>query len=250
MVPPSRIDSASAEAVPVFQTTQWSMVRSAGDLTSPGVQAALARLCQTYWLPIYAFIRKRGHSPEQAEDLVQDFFGGFLEKNYVAKAVRDRGRFRSFLMSSVENFLHNVHDRNQAKKRGGGVPLLSLNVQDAEACYLAEPTDETDPAKAFEQRWASTVLHTVLQRLRNEFVEAGRSELFEALHAHLWGDDQCVPYPELAQRFSLTVANVKTSAYRLRRRYQELLREEIAQTISQPGEIDEEIRYLMMVVSR
>ena len=112
-------------------------------------------------------------------------------------------------------------------------------------CY-----DETDPAKAFEQRWASTVLHTVLQRLRNEFVESGRSELFEALHAHLWGDDESVPYPHLAKDFNLSVANVKTTAHRLRRRYQQLLREEIAQTISQPGEIDEEIRYLMMVVSR
>jgi RNA polymerase sigma-70 factor (ECF subfamily) len=250
MVPPSRIESASAEPIHVFQTTQWSVVQSAGEVTSPEAQAALARLCQAYWLPIYAFIRKRGHSPEQAEDLVQDFFGGFLEKNYVAKAVRERGRFRSFLMSSVENFLHNVHARNQAQKRGGGIPLLSLNVQDAEACYLAEPTDETDPAKAFEQRWASTVLHTVLQRLRQEFVESGRSELFEALHAHLWGDDECVPYPQLATDFNLSVANVKTTAHRLRRRYQQLLREEIAQTISQPGEIDEEIRYLMMVVSR
>src|SRR5262245_3747609 len=140
MVPLEHTPSASAEAVPVFQTTQWSVVRSAGDVTSPDAQAALTRLCQTYWLPIYAFIRKRGHSPEQAEDLVQDFFGGFLEKNYVAKAVRERGRFRSFLMSSVENFLHNVHARNQAKKRGGGIPLVSLDSQNAEACYLAEPT--------------------------------------------------------------------------------------------------------------
>lgn len=250
MVPPGHTQSASAEIVHVFQTTQWSVVRSAGDVTSPDAQAALTRLCQAYWLPIYAFIRKRGHSPEQAEDLVQDFFGGFLEKNYVAKAARERGRFRSFLMSSVENFLHNVHARNQARKRGGGIPLLSLNGQDAESCYLAEPTDESDPAKAFEQRWASTVLQTVLQRLRNEFDESGRGELFEALHAHLWGDDECVPYPQLAERFGLTIANVKTTAYRLRQRYRELLREEIAHTISQPGEIDEEIRYLMKVVSR
>jgi len=248
---PSRCtDSASAEAMNVFQTTQWSVVQSAGDLTSPDAQAALTSLCQAYWLPIYAFIRKRGHSPEQAEDLVQDFFGGFLEKNYVAKAVRERGRFRSFLRSSVENFLHNVHDRNQAQKRGGGIRLLSLNGQSAEACYLAVPTDETDPAKAFEQRWASTVLQKVWQRLRDEFVESGRSELFEGLQAHLLSDPHSIPYPQLAQQLTLTIANIKTTAYRLRRRYQELLRAEIAQTISHPGEIDEEIRYLMKVVSR
>jgi RNA polymerase sigma factor (sigma-70 family) len=245
-----RNSQPSAAAVHVFQTTHWSVVLSAGDPTSPDAHAALTRLCQTYWLPIYAFIRKRGHSPEQAEDLAQDFFSNFLEKNYVAKATRDRGRFRSFLMTSVANFLHNVHERRQAKKRGGGVAVLTLNSQDAETCYLSEPTDETDPAKAFEQRWASTVLQTVLQQLRNEFTGAGRGELFEALHAHLWGDTQSVPYPEVAGQFGLTIANVKTTAHRLRRRYRELLREEIAQTVSQPGEIDEEIRHLMKVVSQ
>ena len=250
MTLPRHSQTASAEGVHMFQTTQWSVVQSAGDMTSPDAQAALTCLCQAYWLPIYTFIRKRGHSPEQAEDLVQDFFGNFLEKNYVAKAVRDRGRFRSFLMTSVENFLHNVHAQNQAQKRGGGIPLLSLHSQNAEACYLSEPTDEADPAKAFEQRWASTVLQTVVQRLRNEFVASGRSGLFEALHAHLWGEAHSIPYPQVAQQFGLTIANVKTTAYRLRLRYRQLLREEIAQTVSQPGEIDEEIRYLMKVVSQ
>jgi len=226
------------------------VVLSAGDLASPEAHAALTRLCQTYWLPIYTFIRKRGHSPEQAEDLTQEFFGNFLEKNYVTKAVRDRGRFRSFLMTSVENFLHNAHDRSQTRKRGRGNPLLSLDDQNAESCYLSEPADETDPAKAFESRWASTVLQTVLHRLRNEFLEDGRSHLFEALSAHLWGEPEPLPYPQIAERFGLTVANVKTTAYRLRQRYRELLREEIAQTVSQPGEIDEEIRHLMRVVSQ
>jgi RNA polymerase sigma factor (sigma-70 family) len=237
-------------AGPGFQTTHWSVVLAAGDATSPDVHAALAHLCQTYWLPIYAFVRKRGHSPEQAEDLVQDFFGNFLAKNHVAKAARERGRFRSFLMTSVENFLHNVHARSQAIKRGGGLQILSLDIPNPEDQYLSEPTDETNPAKAFEQRWASTVLNTVLQRLRNEFVESGRSELYDALNAHLWGDVECIPYPRVASEFKLTIANVKTTAYRLRQRYRELLREEIAQTVSQPGEVDDEIRYLMKIVSQ
>ena len=250
MTAPERDRTPAPGGGAVFQTTHWSVVLSAGDLASPDAHAALARLCQTYWLPIYAFIRKRGHSPQQAEDLTQDFFGNFLEKNYVAKAVRDRGRFRSFLMTSVENFLHNTHDRNQARKRGPASALLSLDNQNAEVHYLAEPTDEADPAKVFEQRWASTVLQTVLQRLRNEFLESGRSELFEKLCAHLWGEAESIPYPQVAQQFGFTVANVKTTAYRLRQRYRELLREEIAQTVAQPGEIDEEIRYLIRVVSQ
>lgn len=250
MTSPSRGQPTSIEAVPVFQTTHWSVVLSAGNVTSPEAHAALTRLCQTYWLPIYAFVRKRGHSPEQAEDLVQEFFSNFLEKNYVAKAARDRGRFRSFLMTSVENFLHNVHARNQTKKRGGGVPLLPLDNQDAESSYLSETTDESDPAKAFEQRWASTVLQTVLQRLRDEFTKRGQGDLFEALSAHLWGESGSIPYAQVAEQFKLTIANIKITAYRLRQRYRELLREEIAQTVSQPGEIDEEIRHLMKVVSQ
>ena len=136
-----------------------------------------------------------------------------------------------------------------AKKRGGGRQIVSLDEQDAEARYLCEPTTETDPAKAFEQRWAATLLQTVLSRLQAEFGDAGRAELFDALQAHLWGDTDSTPYPELAERFGLTLANVKTTAHRLRQRYRELLREEIAHTVSLPSQIDDEIRHLMKVVS-
>jgi RNA polymerase sigma-70 factor (ECF subfamily) len=233
-----------------FRTTHWSVVLAAGDQDSAQGREALARLCQTYWTPVYAFVRKRGHSPDQAKDLTQDFFGNFLETNSVARAVRERGRFRSFLMTSVENFLRNAHERDQAQKRGGGRPLVSLDDLDAEGCYLAESADELDPARAFELRWALTVLQRVMQRLREENLEGGRGDLFDALQAHLWGDADSVPYPQIAQRFELTVANVKTTAHRLRQRYRGLLREEIAQTVAQPGEIDEEIRYLMRIVSQ
>src|SRR5262245_6290384 len=233
-----------------FRTTHWSVVLAAGDPDSAQGREALARLCQTYWLPVYAFVRKRGHSPDQAKDLTQDFFGNFLERNSVARAMRERGRFRSFLMTSVENFLRNTHERGQAEKRGGGRPLVSLDDHDTEACYLAEATVGTDPAQDFELRWALTVLDWVIQRLRGEYLEIGRGDLFEALQAHLWGDADLIPYPQLAERFGITVGNVKIMAHRLRERYRELLREEIAQTVAQPGDIDEELRYLMRIVSR
>src|SRR5262245_52698478 len=156
-------DRESEGAAPrIFATTHWSVVLAAGDRSSPETEAALGRLCQSYWFPIYAFVRKRGYSPEQAQDLVQEFFAEFLGKNYLAKAARERGRFRCFLMTSMENFLHNQIDRARAQKRGGGRALISLDRQDAEARYRLEPRTETDPARTFEQRWAATLLNTVL----------------------------------------------------------------------------------------
>jgi RNA polymerase sigma factor (sigma-70 family) len=233
-----------------FCTTHWSVVLAAGDQTSPEGHAALCRLCETYWAPVYAFIRKRGHSPELAQDLTQEFFATLLEKNYLARALRERGKFRSFVMTSVQNFLHNNHDRNQAQKRGGGRVILSLKDDVAESGYQSQVTDESDPAKAFEQRWASTLLQNVFQRLREEHVESSRSGLFQELQAHLWCDPDSTPYGTLATRFGLTVGNVKVISHRLRGRCREILRHEIAQTVSQPGEIDEELRYLMRVVSQ
>jgi len=233
-----------------FNTTHGSVVLAAGDQMSPRSQEALGRLCLAYWFPIYAFVRKRGYSPEQAQDLTQGFFASFLEKHHVAKASPDRGRFRCFLMTSVENFLRNEHDRGNAQKRGGGHKLISLDEQDAEQRYLCVPATETDPAKTFEQRWAATLLNQVLTRLQQEFESTGRHELFESLQAHLWGDSDPMPFPQLAERFGLTLANVKVTAYRLRLRYRELLREEIAHTVALPSQIDEEIRHLMTVVSQ
>ena len=232
-----------------FHTTHWSAVLAAGEVGTDQAEAALSRLCQTYWFPVYAFIRKKGHSPEQAQDFTQEFFAGFLEKNYVAKAARDRGRFRVFLMTSVENFLHNQHDREQAQKRGGGQKLLSLDYQDAEERFRVEPVDETDPVRIFEQQWAATLLETVLNRLRDEFNAEGRAGLFEDLQAHLWGDAASIPYSQLAEKCGLTASNIKTISHRFRQRYKELLREEIAQTVTKPGEVDDEIRHLMRIVS-
>lgn len=238
------------EASRQFHTTHWSVVIAAGEEGSEQAAIALSRLCQIYWFPVYAFIRKRGHSPEQAQDFTQEFFAVFLEKNYVAKATRDRGRFRVFLMSSIENFLHNQHDRAQAQKRGGGHKLLSLDYDDAEERYQIEPIEDCDPAKIFEQQWAAMLLETVLNRLRDEFSAEGRVGLFEDLQAHLWGDAESIPYAQLAEKCGLKENSVKTIAHRLRQRYRELLREEIAQTVAMPGEVDDEIRHLMRIVSQ
>jgi RNA polymerase sigma factor (sigma-70 family) len=233
-----------------FRTTHWSVVLAAGEQRTAQGQKALARLCQIYWLPVYAFVRKRGYPPDQSKDLTQDFFEKFLEKNSVARAVRERGRFRSFLMTAVENFLHKAHERSQAQKRGGGQPHVSLQALEPEQAYRVELAGgASDPIREFEVRWALTVLDRVAQRLREEFHETGRQDLFDALEAHLWGDVDSVPYAELAGRFGISEANIKTTALRCRRRYQLLLRDEIAQTVSQPGEIDEEIRYLMRLFS-
>jgi RNA polymerase sigma-70 factor (ECF subfamily) len=234
----------------VFNTTHWSVVLAAGEEGSEQASAALSRLCQTYWFPVYAFIRKRGHSPDQSQDFTQEFFAVFLEKNYVARAARDRGRFRAFLMSSVENFLHNQHSRAQAQKRGGGQKLLSLDYDEAEERYRIEPVEQSDPATIFEQQWAATLLQAVLNRLRDEFGAEGRVGLFEDLQAHLWGDAESIPYSRLAQKSGLTEGNIKLIAHRMRQRYRELLREEIAQTVAMPGEVDDEIRHLMKIVSQ
>jgi RNA polymerase sigma-70 factor (ECF subfamily) len=234
----------------VFHTTHWSVVLAAGEEGSEEAGAALSRLCQTYWFPVYAFIRKRGHSPEQAQDFTQEFFAVFLEKNYVAKAARDRGRFRAFLMSSVENFLHNQHDRAQAQKRGGGRTLLSLDYEDAEQRYQIEPVEESDPATIFEQQWAATLLETVLNRMREEFSAEGRAGLFDDLQGHLWGDADSIPYALLAQKSGLTEGNLKTVAHRLRQRCRALLREEITHTVAKPGDVDDELRHLMRIVSQ
>jgi RNA polymerase sigma-70 factor (ECF subfamily) len=246
---PSNYETQEAPAR-VFHTTHWSVVLAAGEEGSEQASAALSRLCQTYWFPVYAFIRKRGHSPEQAQDFTQEFFATFLEKNYVARAARDRGRFRVFLMASVQNFLHNQHDKAQAQKRGGGQTLLSLDYELAEERYRVEPAEESDPAKIFEQQWTAMLLESVLNRLRDEFSAEGRVGLFEDLQAHLWGDAESIPYAQLGQKCGLKESSIKTIAHRLRQRYREMLREEIAQTVAMPGEVDDEIRHLMRVVSQ
>jgi RNA polymerase sigma factor (sigma-70 family) len=240
----------AAEGSARFRTTLWTVVLEAADRSSPKSDAALTNLCQNYWTPVYAFIRKKGCPPERAEDLTQSFFVRLLEKNYLARAARNRGRFRSFIMTSVENFLHDEHDRATSLKRGGGQALISLDVESAEEEYLTESVDTLTPASAFDRRWAGTVLDNAMQRLGAEYQETERSLLFEHLQPHLWGDPDAIPYRDLSRQLTMSLVNLRVSAHRMRQRFREVLREEIAQTVSEPSEIDAEIQHLIMVVSR
>jgi RNA polymerase sigma-70 factor (ECF subfamily) len=209
----------------------------------------LERLCRGYWYPLYAYVRRRGHQPQDAQDLTQGFFAALLAGKYLAQANRERGRFRTFLLSSFDNFLHNEHDRATALKRGGGRELVSWEEATAEGRYAQEPAGGLSPEQIYEMRWAATLLERVLARLREESLHPARLELFDQLKPHLWGEDEATPYAQLATRFNLSVAAIKVTVHRLRRRYREVLREEIAQTVADPAEVDGEIQYLIRVMS-
>ena len=239
----------SSGVAAVFATTHWSVVLSAIDHASPDSEAALVKLCQTYWYPLYAYVRRRGHSPEDAQDLTQSFFASVLEKKYLDRADRERGRFRTFLLSSLENFLNNEWDRSRAQKRGGGQQTISWDELDAEGRYLNEPVDELTPERIFEKRWAATLLEEVLRKLRTEFVAGGKAEFFDLVKPHVWGDDQATPYAQLAAQLNMTVVGIKVTVHRLRQRYRDLLRAEIAHTVENASEVEDEIRYLINVMS-
>jgi RNA polymerase sigma factor (sigma-70 family) len=232
-----------------FATTHWSVVLSAIADASSDSEAALARLCQTYWYPLYAYVRRRGYSPEDAQDLTQSYFSSLLEKKYLERADRERGRFRTFLLSSIENFLNNEWDRASAQKRGGGQRMVSWDELDAEGRYLNEPADEVTPERIFEKRWAATLLELVLKKMREEFIVSGKAELFEAIKLHLWSEGAATSYSQLAVQLNMTVVAVKVTVHRLRHRYRDLLRAEIAHTVAKPGEVDDEIRHLIQVMS-
>lgn len=233
-----------------FVTTHWSVVLLAGEAESAEATAALEHLCRLYWYPLYACVRRQGHTAEDAQDLTQAFFARLLQKNYLQRADRERGRFRTFLLTSLKNFLHNESRKAQAGKRGGDANVLSLDEQDAEGRYLAEPTDDLAPDKLFEKRWAATLLSQVLSRLRVECADTGRDALFEAFKAHFWGNEDGVSHDAIASQLGMTTAHLGVALHRLRRRYRQLLRAEVSKTVADPGEVDEELRHLAGVMSR
>lgn len=228
-------------AVRRFATTRWSLVVAAGRPDAPDGAGALADLCRLYWYPVYAYVRRRGHRPHDADDLTQAFFARLLEKGALAAAAPERGRFRTFLLTACQHFLANEHHRAHAAKRGGRVE--SLDLTDAEGRYVREPARDEPPERLFERRWALDLLGRVLARLRQEYEADGKGPLFEALKDRLTGDD-AAGYAAVAGALGLTAGAAKTAAYRLRRRYGELLREEIAETVAAPAEIDEEVQAL------
>ncbi len=232
-----------------FATTQWTMILHAQGEDSQAARDALARLCRTYWFPLYAFVRRRGHSPEDAEDLTQEFFARLLRCNWIEDARRERGRFRSFLLAALKHFLANEWDRARASKRGGGQVPVSLNDTNAEGRYQLEPADTMSADRIFERRWAMTLLDGVMARLRAEHVAAGKTEFYNQLKPCLIGARASAPYAEIAARLGMSEGAVKVAVHRLRQRYRTLLREEISQTVTGPDEVDEELRYLQLVLA-
>ncbi len=227
-----------------FPPTHWSVVLQAAQTGSPHADQALARLCQAYWYPLYAFARRQGCSPLDAEDLTQGFFLHLIEKNTLAVADRARGRFRTFLLSSMKHFLINEWQRGQALKRGGAHVVVSLDADTAETRYAAEPTGGVSPENLYDRNWAWTVLDRVLGRLRTEEETGGKGNLFHRLKPALMGERLGSSYAEVAAEFNLTETALRMAVHRLRRRFRKLLREEIAPTVAGPKEVDEEIRHL------
>lgn len=216
---------------------------------SAHARAALERLCKTYWPPIYAFVRREGHGPQDAQDLTQEFFARLLEKNSFNSVQPERGRFRSFLLGALKHFLSNEWDKARAKKRGGGQVLIPIDAASAETSYGLEPADSLTAEKIFERRWALTMLELVLQRLRKEYVDDGKERLFQRLKSTLTEASRSVPYAEIATKLNMSEGAVKVAVHRLRRRYRDLIRSEIAGTVAGPSEIDDEIRNLFVVLA-
>ena len=227
-----------------FSTTQWSLVVRAGDKASPAAQTALETLCGRYWFPLYAYVRREGHGVHDAQDLTQAFFARFLEKDYLHDVDPSRGRFRSFLLASMRHFLSNARDHAQAVKRGGGRPMLSLDFSQAEDRYLHEPVSDWSAEKLFHRRWAVELLQTVMERLQADWGTPEKRAFFQAVQPFLSDAAATRTYAETAAELGTTEGAVKTAVHRLRRRYRDLLREEIAHTVSEPTEIDEEIQQL------
>lgn len=233
-----------------FRTTHWSVVLSAREHWSDQSVEALERLCRTYWYPIYVFIRRRGHGPHESEDLTQGFFTKLLEKNYLEAADRGKGRFRTFLLTAVTRFLANEWDRGRAQKRGGKHVTFSLDDLAPEGMEAYDPPSDQTPEHLYERQWAEAVLQQVLSRLRREFDGVGRSGVFDELKNFLLEEKGAVSYAEVAARLNLSLAALKSSVFRLRQRYRDLLQDEIANTVASEQEVEEEIRYLLSVLSR
>jgi RNA polymerase sigma factor (sigma-70 family) len=240
---PSRADLPATSAG--FHTTHWTMVLLAREKDGAGAQEALASLCSTYWHPLYAFIRRQGADPHQAEDLTQEFFCRFLQRNALSKVRREAGKFRSFLLACLKNFLANERERAGAQRRGGGCVLLSLDYAEAEMRYLQEPADERTPELVFERRWAFAVLERTLRELRREYARAGKSALFDNLQGFLPGGQGSCSRKELAATHRLSQGALDVAIHRLRQRFGLLLREQVAQTVSSPNEVEEELQHLI-----
>jgi RNA polymerase sigma factor (sigma-70 family) len=232
-----------------FATTRWSVVIAAGDARSPDGQTALATLCETYWYPVYAFIRRSGRSSDEARDLTQAFFTRLLEKNVVRDAKQERGRFRSFLLTSVRHFVANEHEHDRALKRGGRSVHVPFEFEDGERQYRYEPVDNETPERIYERHWAQTVLDAARDLAASKFEGARRRALFDRLKPFVVGEEP-PSYEDLARELDLTEGAVRVAVHRLRRQVGDCLRELIAETVGHPEDVDDELRFLLNVLSR
>ncbi len=230
-----------------FPTTRWTLVVAAADPQRKEARSALVLLCGGYWYPLYAYVRRRGYPPDQAQDLTQEFFLRVLGGQYLDRADPEKGRFRAFILTSLKFFLADEVDRVRAQKRGGGA-VLSLEFSSGEDRYRREPAHDETPERIFERRWAISVLDRVVEKLRDEFVRHGRPEHFERLKVFLLGHSDA-PYAVLAGEMNTSEGALKVAIHRLRKRYRELFRQEIADTVADPAEVESELRFLAAVLT-
>ena len=240
MIPEHRPDGGRT-----FSTTQWTVVLGARDPASAESAAALEHLCRSYWHPLYFFARRKGSSPEDAQDSVQGFFEKLLEKEYLKSVARDKGRFRTFLLTAFSHFLANEWDSRHRTKRSGGATVISLDGIDAEERYRLEPADLLTPEKLFDRSWAETVVNLVTARLESELADSGEAKRFDALQSCLRGHTGDEGYAALGTKLGLSEGGVKTVVRRMRLRFAALLREELAQTLANPADVDTEMRHLL-----
>lgn len=231
-----------------FATTNWSLILRAASEDDAEARLALALLCEAYWYPVYAYVRRLGASASDAEDLTQGYFARFLEKHVVREVRPEHGRFRAFLLVSVRNFLHNERDRERAKKRGGGQRLVSLDAATAEAQLKGQPHDHVTPENVFERTWAETLLARVHQRLEEEAVRRGKRDRFSRLRPFLADTEPEPTYAEIAREWGVGEPAVRVALHRLKKRFVEVLREETGRTVGSPAEIDDEVRHLLEVL--
>jgi RNA polymerase sigma factor (sigma-70 family) len=249
MAPAGGQPGGAKTGAPVFSTTHWSVVLAAGQQKSPEAAQALEKLCRTYWQPLYVYVRRRGYNPDDAQDLTQQFFALFLEKEGFSLADPDRGKFRTFLLTAIQHFLADEWKRAHRAKRGGGARVVSLDTQAAEERCRAGLAEALPPDRAYERCWAITLLEQVLSSLRGQYLQAGKGRLFEALEDFLWGPDASMSYARVAEELDMTEGAVRVAVHRLREHYRDRLRAEVAHTVDQPGSVDEELRYLIALMS-
>lgn len=234
---------------PGFATTQWSVVLAARDGSDTEARQALESLSNAYWYPLYAYLRGRGHDADEARDLTQAFFAELLEKDILQAIDESKGRFRSFLLASLKNFLSHERDKEQALKRGGGTRTVSMDAGDAEGRYQREPVENLTPEQIFERRWGLTVMERAMRRLETETTSsAERPDQFGRLKPYLTGAEPHIPYSQVADDLGMTEGAIKTAVHRMRQSYGRILREEIAETLANPDELDDELRHLLTVI--